>query len=164
MAYTGPRRRAREAVALFGDEELDRAFKELPETVRKKAVRPAITKAAAELAKHAKRLAPKDTGALRRAIKSRTRKNAKGKALKTRVGRTVGLDRETLGARTFYAAQVELGSQHTPPRSFLRRALDEAGPALATQARAKMWAQMKIEAKKHYDKAAAKARAAKGTA
>lgn len=137
------------AAELFGDAALDKAFKELPKGMRNQAVRPAVTRMARALQKGAQARAPVDEGRLRRSIKSRIRKNAAGKSLKTKVGRAVYTDTETLGEARFYPAQVELGSAHNEPRSFLRKALAEDGPAIASFGRALVWQKTKELAAKY---------------
>ena len=145
-------------VQLFGEKALDEIFTNLSATMRKQAVRPAVTKMAAGLAKRAKAVAPKDSGQLRRSIKSRVRKNSSGKTLKTKVSRQVYTDTTTLGDAKFYPARVELGTQHVAPRPFLRRALAEAGPEMVSVGRGMIWNKMKQLAAKAAAKGKAEAR------
>jgi len=158
-----PIRRARgsskyQPVQLFGDKALDAVFTSLPRGLRNQAVRPAVTKMAAGLARRAKAVAPKDSGLLRRSIKSRIRKSSAGATLKTKVSRAVFTDVTTLGDERFYPAQVELGTQHRAATPFLRRALTEAGPALVAMGRGMIWQKMKQLAAKAAAKGKAEAR------
>jgi HK97 gp10 family phage protein len=102
---------------------------------RAKIARPALREAAAEVRKSAKRHAPKETGLLRRAIKSvvRTKRGvvfaiigpAWGfKKTVNRPSANFGEGGEVDSDPARYAHLVEFGTAHSPPQPFLRPAYD----------------------------------------
>lgn len=122
--------------------ELKQAVDKLKEDVRKKVLGSAIAAGALVVLREARRLAPKDTGALREAIKQRrSRKYSKqdyeerhvgvfkvkgGKYANTRLNRRLGrVGKEYASAPPeYYWRFIELGTVKMKARSFLRPALE----------------------------------------
>ena len=70
-----------------GAKQLGKELKELSRTMQSKILTPGLTQGAAEIRKAAKQLAPKDTGLLKKKIKSKVyRKKKGGKGVVARIG------------------------------------------------------------------------------
>lgn len=93
------------SIDLSGFKELVSALERLPVAIENKVLKFALKEAAKPILKSARANAPKDTGALKKAIKIRTMKRKKG-----RVGFTVGpFARDIPGGKAFYGYFQEKG-------------------------------------------------------
>lgn len=111
---------------LDGYHDLKRYLDSLPDKLQRQALRPGTRAAAHVVAEDARRLAPRDTGALEQSIKVRAMRRSR-----TRMGHSILSGAETLGSTVdaersglpFYAFWVEFGTVNTPADPFLRPAL-----------------------------------------
>jgi HK97 gp10 family phage protein len=114
-----------DAITIKGIPELLRALKERVEVPGQGRVARNMTMAGARVvARHARALAPVETGTLKASIKAKRgrQKLVKGQAI------------AYANAAVYYSRFVEYGTAHQPARSFLRAALDSNQPEI----RAKM--------------------------
>jgi HK97 gp10 family phage protein len=117
--------------SIAGIPEVQKAFRELPNTLAKKVIRQALRAGMKVIKNEAVKLAPKKsrkskktknlkrTGALRKAIKVRAvvrKRNVIGIDLKVGDGDFLG--------KTFYAAFVEFGTSRMPAHPFMRPAFE----------------------------------------
>ena len=100
-----------------GLKELARNSNKLKASFARSTLRTALRGAAAPVRKEARALAPKETGTLRRAIKSKARVSRDGYGMAD-----VGVEK----GPAFYGHFIELGTSQQPARPFLRPALDKA--------------------------------------
>jgi HK97 gp10 family phage protein len=118
------RRRKNHLVTLEGAEDLDRALRQVSGRATGLTLARAADAGAQVIAEEAKRLAPRDTGALADGITVQPGKLQQGRA-QINVGP---------GKDEWYGALQELGTEHMPAHPFLRPALegkkDEAAEAV----------------------------------
>ena len=114
---------------ITGDEALARKFRTLERNVARKVLRKSLRKAAKPIQQEAKRLAPRDSGELRRTIKIRSVTSVR--SLKKNIGVIVRTGtREELGIRPnapgYYPAVQEFGSQsrNIPAQPYMGEALE----------------------------------------
>lgn len=100
-----------------GVRELQRNVDKLSRSFSKSTLRTALRNAAAPVRKEARSKAPKESGALRRAIKSRAKVTRSGFGFAD-----VGVEKGDV----FYGHFIEVGTSQQPARPFLRPALDDA--------------------------------------
>ena len=105
--------------------EIINALIDVPNKVIRKVVRTALRNAQKMITAEAKELAPVDTGALKRAIRTRTRKLKKG-----RIGMQTLIDSDQFPK----ASSQEYGTSDTPGTGYMRGAFDTKGESAARQA------------------------------
>jgi HK97 gp10 family phage protein len=112
------------SIDFIGDKGLARALKRLPITLQKKIVRPALRKGFKVVFDASKAAAPVGEGRLKRKLKLRATKRSRG-GFGVRI---VTPPREQLdippGAKGYYPAHIELGTQTVAARPFLRSSFD----------------------------------------
>lgn len=112
-------------IAIEGDKELQEILDQLAPKVSRNLMRSTIHGVASEIAKEAKRKAPRDTGTLRKAIKAKRRRprtpDKPFSDVMVEHGRDANHD-------AFYWRFVEYGTQDQPERPFIRPAIDLLRP------------------------------------
>jgi HK97 gp10 family phage protein len=105
-------------VDVVGSKRLARKFAKLDAVVQRKAIRKATRAGAKAVLQDAKRLAPRETGALTRSGKVRAMRRSR--VAQGHVARFEAL----------HSFQVETGTSDTPPQPFIRPALDINKPRI----------------------------------
>lgn len=117
-------------ISVFGDKELQAKLADLTPKVQRKIVRSALRQGAKRVRDEARRLAPVDTGALKKSIKVRAARNLRrgsfGIAILTGTRAELGISPE---AKFYYPAVVEFGGRGHGGRGYdaqpyLRPAMD----------------------------------------
>lgn len=110
---------------MIGDKELSNTLKALSNSVSNSIMRPAVSEGLKPIQKQAKDNCPKDTGTMKRAIKTKV------KTGKVKVSGRVFVDRKTSTDKNgkkyipgYVAHMVEFGSKVAAPHPFMRPALD----------------------------------------
>lgn len=113
-------------VTFKGFAETERNLKRVHERIKRGAMREALAKASRPIIKRARELAPKESGALRKAL-GRITKTIKGE-VRVRIGIRRGKSVDYQGEKrnpSRYAHLVELGSSKNRAHPFMRPALEE---------------------------------------
>lgn len=121
------------SMSLTGSEAAARLFDELPDKVRKGAIRKALRAAAKTVAADARRGAPHLTGDLESSIKVRAAKGSKGKRLpKGQVGIAVSSSATAnmYEGKTFYGGFIEFGTTQRETKEGKNRGSIDANPFL----------------------------------
>lgn len=143
-----------EMMTLVGDQALASAFLHMRDSSVNRIMRPAINKGLTIAKREAKSLVPRRSGALRKAIASKSKTNKRKGAvygmLFVRRDRAIEYEGKTHDPAKI-AHLVEFGTRHTKPRPFLRRALGNKRPHIQ--------AVITNTAREKMNKEAAKARA-----
>ena len=140
------------AMRVTGDRALLRKMARLKGSVRRKIIRRPLSSALTPISKAAKRGAPKDEGDLSKSIGKKVKLYRGG--VWGGVGPRVGdkYTRETPDGRrkvpANYGLLVELGTRHSKPNPFLRRALDDKREEALRILRAGTWKNLKAEGRK----------------
>lgn len=120
-------------IVISGVQELSRFLKELPKKAIKKALRQAVNAGSTPIAKAARRLAPKDTGTLKKAIKKKVKVYPNGNAVAI-IGadRAVRVPSTRKGKKEFVPANyihlVEYGVKpHAQPKHWFFKAQGHPG-------------------------------------
>lgn len=108
------RMRKNKTAYLEGFEELNKALRSVGDRVTGKILRNAAEKGSEVIAEEAKRLAPRDTGALAEGIGYKDHRLQQGRA-QVNIG---------IGKGEWYGMLVELGTEKMPAKPFLRPAFD----------------------------------------
>lgn len=110
-------------IKLTGVKQLDEVLKNMPRSMQNKALRRGTREATKVVLRDARRLAPRDSGALERSLKVRALKRSRRN--KSRVGASVVTDgaHKLFSGEQFYGAFVELGTAKMDADPFLRPAL-----------------------------------------
>lgn len=116
---------------LTGLEALIQSMSDLKQSIQSRALRPAVTKGARIISKEAKRLAPKESGLLRKSIGTKVKTYKSGVVVaiigprsKPSFRKTVTVNgRQQVRNPVNYAHLVEYGTVRTRPHSFLRAAI-----------------------------------------
>lgn len=95
-------------VTLTGIAELDTMFREMPEKLQKKALRPAARAVAKMVLEQAKAEVPEDTGLLRSELRIKAKKRTR--RYPHTIGMTVGFADDLFKGDTFYAGMLEFGT------------------------------------------------------
>lgn len=112
-------------ISIFGDEELQAKLAAMTLKVQRKIVRQALRKGGKRVRDEARRLAPVETGALKKSIKVRAARNLRrgsfGIAVLTGTRAELGISPE---AKYYYPAVVEFGGRGHDAQPYLRPAMD----------------------------------------
>jgi HK97 gp10 family phage protein len=137
---------------VHGAKEIAKELKDLSRGMQNKIVRPALNVAVAEVRKTAKQLAPKDTGILKKAIKSKVFTKKRG--AKGIVGRIGVLDSNVEYSDGTPVAKVAAVLNHgSPARNiYARNFLEDALKMTEPQATAKLLARTQVEIDKFHAK------------
>ncbi|MCP4617177.1 MAG: hypothetical protein GY844_12190 [Bradyrhizobium sp.] len=115
-------------VLLEGHGRLLRKLRRLPQTVQRRVMRPAVSKALTPVNRDAKRRAPRATGLLKKSIGKKVKVYRHSGTVWGAVGVRRGYKARMPDGRyrdpDKYAHLVELGTQHSPAQPFLRPAMD----------------------------------------
>ena len=106
-------------VEIKGLKEVNRALKVLPERVQKNILTAGVRAVASDFAKSAKRLAPVDSGDLKKSIKVKKRRSKN----RSYVRFTVGVDKTKF--HVFYGHMIEFGTANIPAQPFMRPAFEQ---------------------------------------
>jgi HK97 gp10 family phage protein len=128
-------------VKVEGLREIERAMKELGVQASNRIARSALNRSATPVVKRAKQLVPVDTGALRKAITKRLRRQRRGSDRQTIL---IGVERP----RSRIAHLIEFGTAHQAAQPFLRPSLDESVSDVLRVQREAMAAGIERETKK----------------
>jgi HK97 gp10 family phage protein len=117
-------------IKVTGQREIEDLFKALPYKIAASVLRKGITEGARHVRDRAKKLAPRDTGALRKSIKVRGLAAAKAAGYQKKMGFAKGGSMPPIGkqvvAEEFYAHIIEFGRKGAPAanggQGFLRPA------------------------------------------
>ena len=107
-------------MTLTGDKRLNKKLAKLAGKDARKVIRKAVRPALKVVQKQAKKEAPRDTGALRRAIRVRAIKRSR-----TRVGASVVLGAPFFTGDTFYGSFLEFGTNRIKARGFMKAAAEK---------------------------------------
>lgn len=121
------------SMSLTGSEAAAKLFDELPDKIRKKAIRQALRVSAKKVAADARRLAPHLTGELEGSIKVRTAKGKSGGRLpKGQVGISVSTSRtdNMFAGKAFYGGFIEYGTTQRETKAGKNRGSIDANPFL----------------------------------
>jgi HK97 gp10 family phage protein len=137
-------------MAIRGDRELIRTLEKMAGKDAKKAMRKGCRAGSKVVAKRAKQLAPRRSGAIRRAIRVRAVRSRK-------IGTQVIVGAGWFKGKTFYAAFVEFGHKAgkrgrsgrttVPGQHYMQRAGEEAGEKALATAVDTMWSEIEAMAK-----------------
>lgn len=112
-------------ISIFGDKALSAKLAAMPLKVQKKITRQALRQGGKRVRDEARRLAPVDTGALKKSIKVRAAKNLRrgsfGISVQTGTRAELGISPE---AKFYYPAVLEFGGRGHEAQPFLRPAMD----------------------------------------
>lgn len=111
-------------LSILGDKVLEKRLKALPLKVQKKILRKAFRSTAKDILSDARIRVPIDTGNLRKSLRVRALKKAKGRIgvqIETGTREELGIDEND---KYYYPAAIELGAEGVPVQSFLRAALE----------------------------------------
>lgn len=122
---------------LIGDKALERVLRSLPEKVQRKVTRRAVTKAATPIVKAARTKAPRDSGALAKAINKKIKTYTGtqtvvaiiGPDTKTQVQYKGKTRRPAYYAHLAHDGHITATGEHVPGNPFLRNAAEEQKPA-----------------------------------
>lgn len=132
-------------VTIQGEKALLRRMDTMSSVAQRRIARPAIRQAAGEIRKLAKRYAPRETGLLKKSIKSKL--VTKRGTIIAVVGPARGMkDPDTKRDPANYAHLVEFGTQHSQAQPFLRPAFDGTPSERIISRR--MWAEIEKVAKR----------------
>lgn len=119
---------------MSGADEIERALARLERRARGQVLGSATRAAAAVLRKEARRLAPRDTGVLRKAVAVRTNRRERNA-----VSLTMGLRPEG-----FHGIFAEFGTSTQEARPFMRPAFQAKSKDAVDAFRAKFWARLRL--------------------
>lgn len=144
------------SVQVKGFKELERALKALPDRVRRKVMRAAMSAAGTPVLKAARAKAPKESGLLRKSLAKKTTINRKRASVATIIGprkSVVGTHKGKPRKPSRYAHLAEKGfineqGEHVPPQPFLNPAMQEQQGAALNVLQTKLGEGIEREAKK----------------
>lgn len=125
-------------VSVLGDAELSRALTRIPKKVANSVVRPALRKGVKPVKARAEATAPRARGlmATTMAIKTSSRRGRISAKVLTGRRDQLGIP---AGAKYYYPAAQELGSEHVPEQRFLRGALEGQSAEVLQVVADEMW-------------------------
>ena len=106
-------------LTITGDKQIDRALKNIPDKVAKKAFRKSMRPAMKVIQKEAKDNAPVDSGDMKKSIKVKAAKRSR-----RFMGIDVVIGEEAFKGETWYGNLVEYGTSKMPAKPFMRPAYD----------------------------------------
>jgi len=131
-----------DSVKIVGLSDLEKKMKDLGPKVQRKHMRTAVNAAARVVRDDAKTLVPVHTGTLKKAIKTKNRRERENKF---RTTFSVGVFDKT--NETFYWRFVEFGTKNMPANPFLRPALINSKDSALNAMRIRLTANIAKEAK-----------------
>jgi HK97 gp10 family phage protein len=142
------------SIELDGFDQLQRKLDQLPDKLLKKVVRPAVTKSGRIVRKQMKANAPKEFGVLQKAFASKVKTYKAGNVVAI-----IGPKKNIVGTITHpsgriekrvpanYAHLVELGTTHSAPNPFMRRAYEQTKGQVDSKLQGEIWDGIKRLAK-----------------
>jgi len=109
-------------LTIIGDKALERKLNAMDKKVAARNLKDALKESMEPVRDLSRRLAPTDSGLMKRSIRIGTRSNRRGIAVFVRTGTRKQL-KIPADAKYYYPAAIEYGTRTMPPRPFLRRAL-----------------------------------------
>lgn len=131
-----------------GIEPLIRNLGKFKETTERSIVRRSMQFASTPVNKSAKRNVSVDTGALKRSIGKKVKTYRQSGTTAVIIGPRTGFNTEEGRNPTKYAHLVELGTDHSAAKPFLRPALHENGGVVVSRFRQRTWEGIRREAAK----------------